>query len=105
MANDGRFKKGKPGGPGRPKGSISVNSRCSQWADRYGFAFLEAIAEGKPCDKFHRADLELRVKVAQYLIDQGKGRPSQRIDMTSNGETVKFSLKMGPLPGDAGADA
>lgn len=87
------FKKGHPGGPGRPKGSPNTNgsiARCKAWADTVGLPYLERLAAGQipGC----AGDHVLRAKVAEYLVDRGYGRPQQSHDLTSDGEPVAFTL-------------
>lgn len=93
------FQKGQPGGPGRPKGTGQV-ARCKAWADRYGFKFLERVAEGKEKDvngfgEVVAVNLKLRVECAQYLVDRGYGRPAQTHDLKTGELPAVFTLKLG----------
>ncbi len=79
---DTRFKKGHPGGPGRPPGT-GIVKRCKDWAEKLGFEFLERIAEGKEKEvSKKKANLKLRAHVAMYLVDRGHGRIPQPLDLS-----------------------
>ncbi len=102
----GTWTKDNPG-PGRPPGSGRVK-RCREWADKYGFAFLEALAEGRASKEFNIVDAvdpELRERAAEYLINRGYGKTPQGIDVTSGGEPVRFTLGLGAPAKDDGGDA
>ncbi len=97
MANDGRFKKGAPPGPGRPVGSGRV-LRCKAWADKYGFGFLEAVAAGKPVQEYGikvPVTIELRIDVTQYLIDKGYGKTPHAVNISAGAGVTEFTLRMG----------
>lgn len=83
------FKKGQPGGPGRPPGSRNGSGICKDWADRFGFDFLMRVAEGTELFTEKRLDskgketvtsrtpyLSERTQVATYLIDRAYGKPT-----------------------------
>lgn len=83
------FEKGNPGGPGRPKGSGYIR-RCAEWADKFGFAFLERVAEGSEKVPDRRGNLiapslQERLTAATYIIERGYGKPRQCSDISIEG--------------------
>lgn len=96
------FKKGHPGGPGRPKGS-GYNAEARKFAEEYGIPFLIRVAQGKekdvnmfgkPCDP----TLSKRVDAAKYLIDHGIGKAAQNVKVGPDDESnvpMRFTVDFG----------
>ena len=60
-----------------------IVKRCKDWAEKFGFEFLERIAEGKEKEvSKKKANLKLRAHVAMYLVDRGHGRIPQPLDLS-----------------------
>lgn len=102
------FEKGHVGGPGRPKGTGQI-ARCKAWADKYGFRFLERVAEGKEKDvnvngKKIQIGARLRVETAEYLIDRGYGRAMQAHELKTGDLPATFTLQLGTSPVSGGGE-
>jgi hypothetical protein len=72
----GGFKKGNPGGPGRPRGSGRID--LGGWSDDVGFPLLKRIAEGKAGAQF--SSWKARIRAIELLLAYEKGRPIQSSD-------------------------
>jgi hypothetical protein len=99
------FKKGGPAGPGRPTGSKSGSTVCKEWADKFGFAFLMRVAEGKELFETRSVDSKgketvtkrtagvgERTQVATYLIDRAYGKPTAMIEADINARVTLAQL-------------
>jgi hypothetical protein len=88
MARDekGRFQKGNNGGPGRPTKEREVRfyeiTLSSVTFDDWRAIVERAVADAK------RGDASARKWLADYLI----GTPEQRLDITTNGETLNTTV-------------
>lgn len=71
---DGKWIKGDPGGPGRPKGSVSIVTRVKQML-KEDPDLLQQIAEEFLSDR----------RLRQELIRQIDGSPRQQIEMEHKG--------------------
>lgn len=72
MARGRPFKKGHPGGPGRPPGSKNGSSIAKEWAEKVGWKRLIQMAMGmvKGIPPTTQADL------VKYLMDRAYGKPT-----------------------------
>jgi hypothetical protein len=89
------FEKGHAGGPGRPKGS-SRPEICRRFAEEEGFQKLIDIAKGVGYKvgtingKFTEVgpSRELQFEALKLAIAYGYGKPTESVDLTSNGNTL-----------------
>lgn len=67
------FKKGNPGGPGRPPGSKNGSTVAREWMEREGWDLIIKMASGKVkgIPPTTCADL------CKYLADRAYGKPTQ----------------------------
>lgn len=80
------FKKGKPGGPGRPKGSVNLVvriKRCADFMESEGWKLLQEIAREKGKNS---------VRALDTLAAYGYGKPSESLDITTAGKALPVAV-------------
>lgn len=80
-----RFKKGHPGGPGRPKlpDLKEAMARALGEQAKDGTTALDQIIEA-----MRRKAAQGDVKAAELLLARGFGKPRESVDITSGGEKI-----------------
>lgn len=105
-----KFKKGNPGGPGRPPGSKNGSTRAIEWAEKYGWQFLCDVAMGKPVFAHevrakdgtikrveHRPAGEgTRTDISKYLMDRAYGKPTQATELSGALSLEQILTKVNP---------
>jgi hypothetical protein len=112
--NSGRFKKGNPGGPGRPKMDPKVRRMLEAKTKHAAKRLVEALDakrvvhhEGKVVGTY--VDHEMRVRAAEALLNRLYGKPPQNAQIDfDDGTPVVNGVRVGvivlPPPQDDGGD-
>lgn len=83
-----RFKKGNPGGPGRPKGTFSLVGMIKDKLQEKGKGKDKTYAEYFIDQLIKKAVIDGDVAMMKDIIDRIDGKPKQALDMTTNGESL-----------------
>lgn len=94
-SEDTQFKEGNPGGPGRPKGSISLTERM-----RHRLAQLDPSTKREIIDRLIdnilqdalESESTLSGKMRELIWNYIDGKPQQYTDITSGGEKLPTPL-------------
>jgi hypothetical protein len=83
------FKRGQSGNPqGRPRGQVRAIANLAFEARQYSNLAVKTIVE--ICK--HGETEALRLAAANHLLDRGYGRPTQSIDLATDGPVMQFNL-------------
>ena len=83
------FKSGQSGNPkGRPRGQVRAVANLAFEARKYSQLAVKTIVEICKSGETEA----LRLAAANSLLDRGYGRPTQSIDLATDGPVVQFNL-------------
>jgi hypothetical protein len=83
------FKKGQSGNPeGRPRGQMRAIANLAVEARKHSLVALKTIVE--ICK--NGESQTVRLAAANSILDRGFGRPTQSIDLSSDGPVTQFNL-------------
>lgn len=92
------FKKGQPGGPGRPPGSKNGSTFAKEWAEREGWARAAELAMGR----IPKVPMSVQATMVQYLIDRAYGRATAAISVDIHARLTLEQIITGrALPADS----
>jgi len=95
---NGRFVKGKPGGPGRPRGK-SITKALQEILAHHKRYSAEAVAEAA----FFLAVEKKDMRAIEFITDRMDGKTAQPVDITAR--IIEVAEQMGVDPKDAIAEA
>lgn len=88
LDENGKFKKGNPGGPGRPQGSLSIVQRLRKKLDEFPKGeekkYADLVVERWLNEALVTGDFKALREIVRYI----DGMPKQKTDITSDGEKI-----------------
>jgi hypothetical protein len=90
-----QFKKGQPGGPGRPKGSLNFSTRLQKALDK--LAKMEGFPNGEELELDIIQNGIRRARAGDYkfyqdMFDRGYGKPKQAVELDGKMENTTMPL-------------
>lgn len=85
---NGRFTENYEGGPGRPKGSISITSAVKRKLEEIPEGQKKSYLEAFVTSMFYKAINEKDVQAQKMIWDQVDGKAKESIDHTTQGEKI-----------------